>query len=164
MDARQVMLEAGLRLPGVERGIACEGTPVQSDTLKVNGRAFLFLSPKKAYFKLSASYLGAQKAAKGSTAVVPGGGGWTSLLWDAPCPVSAAVLRGWVAESHGLMASAPAQKISAGLLAMKPKAGQPMLEGKGLAPKARAGKASNAKTASSGSHPPVKPDKAAKAT
>jgi len=125
MEARQVMLEAGLRLPGVERGIACEGTPLQSDTLKVNGRAFLFLSPKKAYLKLSASYPEAQKVAATSPAVVPGGAGWTSLMWDVPCPVAPAVLRRWVAESHALMQTAPAQKLSADLLAMRPKARQP---------------------------------------
>jgi hypothetical protein len=115
------MLEAGLRLPGVERGTACEGTALQSDTLKVNGRAFLFLSPKKAYLKLAGSVPEAQKAARLSPAVVPGGAGWTSLLWDAPCPVGAAVLRRWVAESHALIAKAPVQTLSAGLLAMKPK-------------------------------------------
>lgn len=123
------MLEAGLALGGVERGVACEGTALQSDTLKVGGRAFLFLSPKKAYLKLAASLPEAREAAARSPAVVPGAGGWTSLLWDVPCPVPAATLRRWVAESHGLMLAAPKPKVAAGLLAMKPR-------GKGRASKA----------------------------
>lgn len=115
------MLAAGLALPNVEQGIACEGTVLESRTLKVNGRAFLFLSPKKAYFKLGDSYAEAQAAGKKSSVVVPGGGGWTSLMWDGDCPVSDAVLRKWVKESYGLMGKAPAPKLGVGLLEMKPK-------------------------------------------
>src|ERR1051326_5640242 len=119
--AWDVMLEAALRLEGVEQGIACEGTAVESRTVKTNGRAFLFLSPKKAYFKLGPSYPEAQEAAKAGEAVRPGAGGWTSLMWDAPCPVSPAVLRRWVKESHDLVAAGPQPALRAGLLNMKPK-------------------------------------------
>jgi hypothetical protein len=119
--AWDVMLEAALRLEGVEQGIASEGTALESRTIKINGRAFLFLSPKKAYFKRGPSYAEAQEAAKSSEAVWPGAGGWTSLMWDAPCPVSPAVLRRWVKESRDLVAAGPQPDLRAGLLNMKPK-------------------------------------------
>jgi hypothetical protein len=119
--AWDVMLEAALRLQGVEQGIACEGTALESRTAKANGRAFLFLSPKKAYFKLGPSYAEAQNAATHSAAVRPGAGGWTSLLWDTPCPVAPAVLRRWVKESHGLITAGPQPSLRVGLLDMKPK-------------------------------------------
>ena len=38
-----VMRSAALKLEGVEEGVACEGTPLQRHTVKVNGKAFLFL-------------------------------------------------------------------------------------------------------------------------
>lgn len=115
-----VMLAAALRHNDVEEGIACEGTALESRTIKVNGRAFLFLSPKKAYFKLGPSYAGAQEAAKDSEAVKPGGAGWTSLMWDAPSPVSDATLRRWVDESHALIQAGPKSAVRVDLLAMKP--------------------------------------------
>ncbi|HUR62560.1 MAG TPA: hypothetical protein VM286_09390 [Candidatus Thermoplasmatota archaeon] len=118
-----MMLEAALRLKDIEEGIACEGTALESRTVKTGGRAFLFLGPKKAYFKLGPSYGEAQEAAKGSGAVQPGGAGWTSLMWDVPCPVSPAVLRRWVKESHDLVAAGPRSALHVGLLDMKPQRG-----------------------------------------
>lgn len=115
------MQAAAAKLPQVEEGVACEGTALESRTFKVNGRAFLFLSPKKAYLKLGDAYGEAQAAAKSSAAVVPGAGGWTSLMWDAECPVSDAVLRRWVKESYEQMTKGPAPKLGVGLLAMRPK-------------------------------------------
>ncbi|MEA3203082.1 MAG: hypothetical protein QOI63_752 [Thermoplasmata archaeon] len=120
-EAWGVMLEAALQLEGVEQDVACESAALESRTVKINGRAFLFLSPKKAYFKLGPSYAEAQEIAKALDAVRPGAGGWTSLMWDAPCPVSPAVLRRWVKESHDLIAAGPQPSLRAGLLDMKPK-------------------------------------------
>jgi hypothetical protein len=125
-----VMLAAALRHKDTEEGIACVGTALESRTLKVDGRAFLFLNPKKAYFKLGPSLDEAKRLAA-SGAVKPGGAGWTSLMWDQPCPVSDATLRRWVDESRALVRGAAKPAATVDLLSMKRKgtAGRP--KGKG---------------------------------
>ncbi len=46
---------AALGRPCVEQAVACEGTPIESASFKVNGTAFLFLRPRVAMFKLERS-------------------------------------------------------------------------------------------------------------
>jgi len=90
----------------VEAGIACAGTAVESRTAKVRGRAFLFLRPQDARFKLAAS---AAEAAQPGSGCKVGAGGWCHAklgVADSP-PLS--VMERWIAESYALMA-APASK------------------------------------------------------
>jgi hypothetical protein len=88
-----------LALPGVEQGIACAGTALESRTYLTKKKAFLFVSKKQARLKLDAS---APQARRSGFAV--GANGWVTLALDA-LP-AASVLRRWVAESHSL-ASGP---------------------------------------------------------
>lgn len=100
-------------LPGVDEGVACAGTALESRTFRVNGKAFLFVSQKEARLKLAASL--AEAARLGCAA---GANGWVKIALDAPPP--AKVLARWIAESHALLggatvkhAKAPASKPSA---------------------------------------------------
>ncbi|MHB8633036.1 MAG: hypothetical protein ACYDBQ_03580 [Thermoplasmatota archaeon] len=131
-----VMWEAAVQMDGVEAGIAAAGTALESRTATVNGRAFLFLSPKKAYFKLGPSYEAAKQAAQKSASLQPGGGGWTALLWDLPCAVLPETLRLWVRESHDLMATSVPSSLRVGLLDMKPRS-DPAAKGRSRRPRER---------------------------
>lgn len=65
------------RHPGVEEGIACAGTSIESRTLKVCGKAFAFVRPGNLMLKLSDS-LGAAKAmaARAPERIKVGASGW----------------------------------------------------------------------------------------
>src|SRR5689334_24763909 len=98
-----------LALPGVEQGIACAGTALESRTYLVEKKAFLFVSREHARLKLGSSIADARK--RGAEV---GSGGWTKLALSELPP--AAVLRRWIAESHELVgggAGAPKRKRSA---------------------------------------------------
>ena len=89
------LAKIALALPDVEQGIACAGTALESRTYRTGKSAFLFVSAKDARLKLEAS------AAEARELGFPvGTGGWVKLSLEA-LP-SAAVVRRWVAESHGL--------------------------------------------------------------
>ena len=90
-------------LPGVEQGIACAGTALESRTYSVNKKAFLFVSREHARLKLDRSAAEARK--RGAEVGV---GGWTKLSLDELPPPS--ILRRWIAESHELIGRGPAVK------------------------------------------------------
>ena len=84
------------RLPEVSEGLACAGTALESHTFQVGGKAFLFLSAKVARLKLGNSAAEAKECG-----CEVGANGWVKLALDTLPP--AAVLKRWVAESHGLL-------------------------------------------------------------
>ena len=88
-----------LALPGVEQGIACAGTALESRTYQVNKKSFLFVSKKQARLKLDAS---ASEARKLGFAV--GANGWVTVPLDG-LP-AAAVIKRWIAESYSLVSRA----------------------------------------------------------
>lgn len=96
------LLQIASALPDVEQGIACAGTSLESRTFHVKGKAFLFISREHARLKLAAS----ADEARGHGADV-GTGGWTKLSLDALPPP--AVLKRWIAESHGLVGGGKAR-------------------------------------------------------
>ena len=100
-----------LRHPGVEVGVACKGTAAESATYKVNGRAFLFVRPAAAMFKLGESAMEpARFAEKEPGRYVPSSSGWTTVKrpGDAPLPMDA--MERWIAESYRLMAGRTKKK------------------------------------------------------
>ena len=83
-----------LRLPDVERGVACAGTALESATFSTRGKAFLFVSAKAARLKL-----GDDSAADARRRGFPvGKNGWVTMPLDA-LP-AANVVKAWIAESY----------------------------------------------------------------
>jgi hypothetical protein len=104
----QALRKAALRYPGTEEGVACEGTPVESRTVKARNKAFLFLTIGHARFKLRESLPEATKLAqKKPDQLQVGAGGWVkaSLSADGSTPLD--VLERWIGESYRLMAAPP---------------------------------------------------------
>jgi hypothetical protein len=117
-----------LDLPGTEEGMACAGTPLESRTIKVGGKAFLFLRATELRLKLGASLPQAKKlAAKEPDRCDAGAGGWVKLVLRPGETKPPSFLAGWIVESHGLYAKAggaPAsKKVKAKTKATKPRRG-----------------------------------------
>jgi len=89
-------------LPGVEQGIACAGTALESQTFQVRGKSFLFVSKDQARLKLDASKTEATKLG-----FKVGANGWVMLPRNVLPGI--AVLRRWIAESHALVARSAAK-------------------------------------------------------
>jgi hypothetical protein len=102
------LLAHARRHPGIEEGVACAGTKLESRTVKVRGKAFAFFGPDTLRLKLGSSLAEAQTfAAQSPDACSAGAGGWVAVRFAAGAP-PAAVLRRWLDESHGLYAGAVA--------------------------------------------------------
>ncbi len=101
----QALRKAALRYPGTEEGVACEGTPIESRTVKARNKAFLFLTVGHARLKLRESLPEAIKLAqKKPDQLQVGSGGWVkaSLSADGSTPLD--VLERWIGESYRLIA------------------------------------------------------------
>jgi hypothetical protein len=110
----QKLRNVAMALPNVEEGVACEGTAIEKRTVKVNGRAFLFLGRGDALLKLGPSLASAQKLAAASPGRVrAGAGGWVKLVFTEAEPPPMAVVTKWIAESYRLMTAGPAKKTAA---------------------------------------------------
>jgi hypothetical protein len=116
----QALRKAALHHPGTEEGVACEGTPIESRTVKARNKAFLFLTIGHARLKLRESLPEATRLAlKRPHQFQVGSGGWVkaSLSADGTTPLD--VLERWVGESYRLMAGPP---VAAGGKPRKPTA------------------------------------------
>lgn len=111
-DPFATLLAAARQFAGVEEGIACAGTKLESRTLKVGGKAFAFFKPGSLMCKLGESLPEARAlAAKAPAQWCAGNGGWVEVKAQGgrlPLPQ----LRRWLAESHALFAT-PAGKAPA---------------------------------------------------
>lgn len=101
--------KVAMRHPGVEEGIACEGTALERRTLKVRNKAFVFLGASDVMLKLDGSLAEAAKLAKQAPArFKAGSGGWVKIsLTPEPAPPLALFTR-WIDESYALFAAGPA--------------------------------------------------------
>jgi hypothetical protein len=101
----QALRKAALRYPGTEEGVACEGTPIESRTVKARNKAFLFLTVGHARLKLRESLPEAAKLAqKRPDQLKVGSGGWVKASLGADQSTPLDVLERWVGESYQLMA------------------------------------------------------------
>jgi hypothetical protein len=101
----QALRRAALRYPGTEEGVACEGTPIESRTVKARNKAFLFLTIGHARFKLRDSLPEATKLAqKRPDQIQVGSGGWVKAGLSADGSTPLDVLERWIGESYRLMA------------------------------------------------------------
>jgi len=103
-----------LALPGVDEGIACAGTALESRTHVANRKAFLYVSADCVRLELDRSVAEARK--RGGQV---GAGGWTKLAMDGLPP--ATDLKRWIAESHGLIGAGSPGKRSSGSESAGPK-------------------------------------------
>lgn len=94
-----------LRLEDTDEGVACEGTSLESRTVRRGGKAFVFLRPRELRLKLGASLKDATaRARREPDRWQVGTGGWVKVaLDDADDPLD--VLQRWIAESHALCAA-----------------------------------------------------------
>src|SRR5262245_43774043 len=113
--------EVALRHADVVEGVACEGTVIEKRTLKVDGKAFLFLGPGDAMLKLAESAAEAARLSQDEPGRYRiGSGGWTKITFGPDAPPDLAVLARWIAESYRQYAGADAATASKGA-ARKPK-------------------------------------------
>jgi hypothetical protein len=96
----QALRSFALKLPETETGIACAGTAVECETVKVGGKAFLFLGKPILRLKLKESIA----EAEGFASCKLGAGGWTAIDSSGDDVPALAVLKRWVEESYGLQA------------------------------------------------------------
>jgi hypothetical protein len=117
----QVLRKLALRHPGVDEGVACAGTALERRTVKVRGKAFLFLGAGDAMLKLAASLPEAAAwARRQPQAVRVGAGGWVKVTFADHAP-SAQLFETWIAESYALAADSATAKPKASKGAAKPK-------------------------------------------
>jgi hypothetical protein len=96
-----------LALEGAEEGVACEGTALEKRTVRVGGRAFLFVGVKDDAFdvmlKLDESLAAAKALAATDPRIKVGANGWTSAKFaagEAPPPNE---LGAWIEESYATL-------------------------------------------------------------
>jgi hypothetical protein len=94
-----------MRLPEVQEGIACEGTPVEKRAFKVRSKTFLFVDARVAMLKLRDSLADAASLAQRESARYQvGAHGWVTVTFDPESPLPLDRLETWIGESYRLMA------------------------------------------------------------
>jgi hypothetical protein len=108
------LLKFALRLPETEEGVACEGTALESRTVRTRKKAFLFLRSTEVRLKLGPSLKEAvARASKNPDRYSAGSGGWVKVKLDEVTdPIE--VLECWIAESHGLFSTSKSAAVGAG--------------------------------------------------
>lgn len=102
----QALLRLGLRHPDAKESIACKGTVVESATVKVGNKAFLFVRPTNVMVKVDASAAEASSMAAAEPGRYSvGKNGWVTIKLKLREPTPAlAVLERWIGESYRLAA------------------------------------------------------------
>jgi len=96
-----------MRLQDVTEGVACAGTALEKYTLKVRGKAFLFLGRADLMVKLDDALPEARALAAAEPARYKvGANGWATVRLEGEGP-DAALLARWIAESHRLLSPRP---------------------------------------------------------
>jgi hypothetical protein len=92
------------RHPGVEQGVACEGTAIESTTYKTKNKAFLFVGATSIRLKLRTSLPEAKRHAKRTPDVFDVGAvGWVKVNVDESTDAhTLALLERWIEESYRL--------------------------------------------------------------
>lgn len=104
-STKETLRKIASRFDGVEEGVACAGTKIESKTYCVRGRAFLFVGaaePTVVRFKVGERAAAAKKAG-----AEVGAGGWAKIVLDGAPPAGFADL---VAESYALVGGGKAPR------------------------------------------------------
>jgi hypothetical protein len=95
----QALCKAALAFDGVEEGVACAGTVLESAAFKVKKKTFLFVSEKSARLRLTSSRAEAARLAKKEPQHFQiGPQGWAKIFLSEP-PSLELMLR-WLDESY----------------------------------------------------------------
>ncbi len=113
--AGAALVRVATGLPETTTGIACKGTALESTTVSVRSKAFLFVSTRTVRLKLSESLAEARRLAAGDPSTYDvGASGWVKVTLDGATVPPFDRLSRWVEESHRLFApsmpAAPARK------------------------------------------------------
>jgi hypothetical protein len=101
----EALRKFALRYPEAEEGIACEGTEVESRTVKVRNKAFVFLGKTDVRLKLRDSLSeAAELAAKEPDCYNVGAPGWVKATFRPGQSPPAGLLERWIDESYRLLA------------------------------------------------------------
>ena len=101
----KTLRDLALKYPGAEEGIACAGTAIEKRTIKVRGKAFLFLGAGDAMLKLSGSLAEATRLAATEPSLFKvGASGWVTAKLNEDEPQRLEVFARWIDESYRLLA------------------------------------------------------------
>jgi hypothetical protein len=104
----RALQDAALRHPGVEKGVACAGTALESTTFRTRGKAFLFLRRADARLKLQQSLPAAiRMAAEDPDRYQAGANGWVMIRWGGDGAPPVKVLVRWIDESRRVVSGEP---------------------------------------------------------
>src|SRR5262245_5592227 len=97
----QALRRAGWRHPGAEEGIACEGTALESVTVRAKNKAFLFVRATEARLKLRESRAKATAlAAKDPARYGIGANGWVLIRFGDGRSPQLPLMERWIGESY----------------------------------------------------------------
>jgi hypothetical protein len=113
--ASDMLRKLALSLPDTEEGVACEGTPLESRTVRAKKKAFLFLGKKdgmcQVRLKLDGSLADAAKRAKKEPERVKvGAKGWVLVRLPADEAPPKGLFEVWIRESYEAVVGAQKPK------------------------------------------------------
>jgi hypothetical protein len=101
----QDLRDIALKYPEAQEGIACAGTALESHTVKVRNKAFLFLGKSDVMIKLGESVTEATKlASKTPDQYKVGAHGWVKVMFSDGNPPPPGLLERWIDESYRMLA------------------------------------------------------------
>lgn len=97
----QALLKVALGYPETEEGVACKGTVLESTTVMIRKKAFVFVRSSEARFKLRESQKEmAALATKDPGHYGTGANGWASIKFTDDTAAPLELLEKWVGESY----------------------------------------------------------------
>ena len=109
MNVLQILRTVALGYPQTELGVACQGTALESSTIKARDKAFLFISGVGPSYKLRLKLGQSQSEAMQLAATEPGrykvgAHGWTTISFSEGEPPSIERMKRWIDESYRVIA------------------------------------------------------------
>ena len=108
-DVLQVLRMVALGYPQTELGVACQGTALESSTVKARDKAFLFMSGVGPSYTVRLKLCQSQGEAMQLAANEPGrykvgAHGWTTISFSDSEPPPIELLKRWIDESYRVIA------------------------------------------------------------
>lgn len=108
-DVLQVMRRVALSYPQAELGVACQGTALESSTVKARDKAFLFISGVGPSYTVRLKLCQSQSEAMQLAANEPGryklgAHGWTTISFSDSEPPPIERIKRWIDESYRAIA------------------------------------------------------------